>query len=117
MTEPRTMVVTGATDGIGRAAALQLARAGFPILFTARSRPKAESVLNELREAAPGLPHAFVEADFSVMAQVRRAADEIAAQAPVLRGLVHCAGIIENQVRLTPDGLELNFAVNYLSRY
>jgi NAD(P)-dependent dehydrogenase (short-subunit alcohol dehydrogenase family) len=88
-----TWVVTGGTDGIGHATALHLARAGFPVIFTGRSRTKAESALSELRGAGPGLPHAFVEADFSLMTQVRRAADEILAQAPRIRGLVHCAGI------------------------
>jgi NAD(P)-dependent dehydrogenase (short-subunit alcohol dehydrogenase family) len=116
-TEAGSMVVTGATDGIGRATAIHLARAGFPVIFTARSRTKAEAVLAELRSAGPGLPHAFVEADFSLMVQVRQAAEQIIAMAPKIRSLVHCAGIIENRVQLTPEGIELNFAVNYLSRY
>jgi NAD(P)-dependent dehydrogenase (short-subunit alcohol dehydrogenase family) len=110
-----TYVVTGGTDGIGRATALHLARAGGRVLFTGRSKARAAEALAELKAASP-LDHRFVEADFARMADVARAAEKISAE-DALRAIVHCAGIISDRPEPTADGLEANFAVNYLSRY
>lgn len=110
-------LVTGGTDGIGRAVALQLARGGDRVLFVGRSAEKGVRVLAELREALPGVDHAFLPADLSLLAETARVADEVARRTDRLDAAVFCAGILSTVPEWTAEGLERNFVLNYLSRY
>src|ERR671916_2036574 len=74
----RTSLVTGGTDGIGRAVALGLARGGDRVLFVGRSAEKGAQVLAELREAGPDSDHAFLPADLSMLQETARVAEEVA---------------------------------------
>lgn len=111
--ERKTVLVTGATDGIGRATALALARAGLRVLVHGRSASRAEAVLREL----PGPGHEAVLGDLASLAAVRRLAADVAAKAPVLDVLLHNAGVFEKTRVLTVDGLERTFAVNHLAPF
>jgi NAD(P)-dependent dehydrogenase (short-subunit alcohol dehydrogenase family) len=111
--ERKTVLVTGATDGIGRATALALARAGLRVLVHGRSASRAEAVLREL----PGAGHEPVLGDLASLADVRRLAAEVAGKAPVLDVLLHNAGVFEKTRVLTVDGLERTFAVNHLAPF
>lgn len=113
----RVALVTGGTDGIGRAVALQLARGGDRVLFVGRSAEKGVRVLAELREALPGVDHAFLPADLSLLAETARVADEVARRTDRLDAAVFCAGILSTVPEWTAEGLERNFVLNYLSRY
>ena len=115
--ERRVSLVTGGTDGIGRAVALELARGGDRVLFVGRSRERGAQVLAALREAGPGADHAFLPADLSMMGETARVADTVAAMAPRLDAAVLCAGILSAVPEWTEEGLERNFALNYLTRY
>ena len=104
-----TALITGATDGLGRHVARDLAADGWTVLVHGRSRAKAEAVL-------PGA-RVYV-ADLSSLAEVRRLADEVLANEPRLDVLVNNAGIGSAAGagrQESADGLELTFAVNYLS--
>src|SRR5665213_4552077 len=78
----KRMIVTGATDGIGRAAVRALAAAGAELTIVARNPAKARATVAEIAAARPGGQVDVVIADLSVQADVRRAAAEIASRYP-----------------------------------
>jgi NAD(P)-dependent dehydrogenase (short-subunit alcohol dehydrogenase family) len=118
LTPPRRVaVVTGGTDGIGRAVAIELARAGDRVLFIGRDAERGGRVLSELEAARPGAEHAFIRADLSLLDDTLRAAHEVARRAPRVDAAVFCAGILATIPQWTVEGLERSFVLNYLSRY
>jgi NAD(P)-dependent dehydrogenase (short-subunit alcohol dehydrogenase family) len=102
-----TILVTGATDGLGRAVAGDLARRGMQVLVHGRSAERAQAVAEEIAAAGVHL------ADFSSLAQVRALAGEL----PHVDVLVNNAGLISEERLLTDDGLELTFQVNHLAPF
>ena len=100
-----TVLVTGATDGLGRVVASDLASLGFDVLVHGRAAERAEAVASEIGAAGVHL------ADFSSLAQVR----ELAASLPHVDVLVNNAGLISEQRVVTGDGIELTFQVNHLA--
>lgn len=116
MTRP-TYLVTGATDGIGRQTALNLARHGARVLVHGRNRGRAQATVAELRAAAD-LPELIpVTGDFSSLAQVRQLAREIRSGTGRLDAIVHNAGVYMKSRVLTEDGLETTFQVNHLAPF
>jgi len=109
----RTCVITGPTSGIGRVAALELARAGARLVLICRNPDKARALLAELADG----DHRVVTADFQSLDAVRHAADEIAAMDIPLDVLLNNAGLVALNRTLTPDGLEMTFAVNHLAPF
>lgn len=109
-------VITGATSGIGLAAARRLAKGGARLVLIARSRGKAEAVQAELA-AAYGIQADLVIADFNRLSEVRAAADAIRARYPVIDVLINCAGLFSPHQRMTPDGNEMTFQVNHLASF
>lgn len=109
---PRTVVLTGASDGIGAAAAQQLSAQGHRVLIVGRSPSKTEAVARETG-AEP-----FV-ADFARLDEVRRLADELAAAAgPAgIDVLANNAGGIFGDHTPTVDGFELTIQVNHLAPF
>jgi NAD(P)-dependent dehydrogenase (short-subunit alcohol dehydrogenase family) len=111
------VLVTGATDGLGRALAQALAQAGETVLVHGRSEERIAATLAEL----DGDARAY-RADLSSLDEVDRLADELLANEPQLDVLVNNAGIGSDVPgggarQESPDGVELRFAVNYLSGY
>jgi NAD(P)-dependent dehydrogenase (short-subunit alcohol dehydrogenase family) len=113
----RVSLVTGGTGGIGRAVALGLARGGDRVLFVGRSEERGARVLAGLREARPGVEHAFLPADLSLLSETARVAVEVARLTDRLDAAVFCAGILSTVPEWTAEGLERNFVLNYLTRY
>lgn len=111
----RTVLVTGATRGIGKATALGLARLGARVAITGRDRVRTEAAAGEVR-AAGGQVDSFV-ADLSSQAEVRRLADEALERLSRIDVLVNNVGGYWNTRRITPDGLEHTFAVNHLAPF
>lgn len=114
MSAPRTALITGSTDGIGKAAALALARAGLRVVVHGRNRPKVEAALAELTAAAPGADLHGVSFDLGSFTTVRRGAKEILDTVDRLDVLVCNAGIYANERVLVADGLEATLAVNHV---
>jgi NAD(P)-dependent dehydrogenase (short-subunit alcohol dehydrogenase family) len=113
-----TAVVTGASAGIGKAAAIALAGMGWNVVGVGRDPARSAAAEAELRAAAaPGARVDFVRADFMSMADVRRAAREIAALAPRIHVLINNAGGVRDRLVVTPDGLEATFAANHLAPF
>jgi NAD(P)-dependent dehydrogenase (short-subunit alcohol dehydrogenase family) len=112
----KTVLVTGATDGLGLAVARRLAELGAGILVHGRNPQKLERVLARLPAGRSSGPHGYL-ADLSSLEETRRLARDIAAEHDGLDALVNNAGIVESERRLSTDGHELVFAVNYLSHF
>ena len=102
-----SVLVTGATDGLGRVVAADLAARGFAVHVHGRSEERAQAVAEEIGAAGVHL------ADFAVLAQVRSLAEAL----PPLDVLVNNAGLISERHVVTGDGIELTFQVNHLAPF
>ncbi len=111
----KTIVITGATSGIGEVAAVRLAEQGARIVFIARDRERADATLGKLR-AANRADHKVHLADLSLLAEMKRVAQEIAAE-PQIDVLINNAGALFNKRSETADGLERTFALNHMSYF
>lgn len=106
----RTIVITGASDGIGAAAARRLRQRGDDVVVVGRSPGKTAAVAAEL-----GADH-FV-ADFADLSQVRALADKIRSTYPRIDVLANNAGGMFTTIQTTGDGYEMTFQVNYLAPF
>jgi NAD(P)-dependent dehydrogenase (short-subunit alcohol dehydrogenase family) len=117
-----TVLVTGATDGLGRSVAGQLAAAGATVLLHGRDPARGEQALREMRERTENDQLQLFLADFSSLDEVRRLADEVTAEQEHLDVLINNAGVGggprgERERSLSRDGHELRFQVNYLAGF
>lgn len=111
------IVITGATSGIGRAAAEQLARRGVPLVLIGRDGTKARAVHADIQKSAGATPMELETADLSVQADIRRAAAAILGRHAAIGGLINNAGVIYRHRQLSADGIEMTFAVNHLAPF
>jgi len=118
-----TILITGATDGLGRALAHDLAAGGATVLLHGRDPDRLTATRDEIA-AATGAPDRLrtYRADLASLAEVRQLADDVLAAEPRLDVLVNNAGIGTTvpggpERQESTDGFELRFAVNYLSGY
>ena len=112
----KIVLVTGATDGIGKQTALELAQLGARVLAHGRSAERCRAVVEEIKQRT-GNEADYLVADFASLQQVRAMAAEVKAKHDRLRVLVHNAGVLMRERRLTGDGLETTFAVNHLAPF
>jgi NAD(P)-dependent dehydrogenase (short-subunit alcohol dehydrogenase family) len=106
----RTIVITGASDGIGAAAARRLRQSGENVVVVGRSESKAAAVAAELDAA-------YFVADFADLSQVRALADKIRSEYPRIDVLANNAGGMFTKVHDTADGHEITFQVNYVAPF
>ena len=99
----KTIVITGATSGIGEVAAIRLAEQGARIVFTARDRERADATMAKLQKANPASEHASHLADLSLLAEQKRVAGEIAAE-PQIDVLINNAGALFDKRRKRRTG-------------
>src|SRR5882672_9936642 len=104
----KTVIITGATSGIGEVAAIHLAEQGARIVFTARDKARADATLAKLKQAGAA-DHAVHMADLSTLAEMKRIGAVLAAE-PQIDVLVNNAGALFNKRQETPNGLEMTFA-------
>jgi len=119
--DEQVILVTGATDGLGRGVATELARDGATVLVHGRSPERLEATTAGLRSDTGADVRGYL-ADFASLDEVRRMADEIAEREPRLDVLVNNAGIGtslpgDGKRMVSADGHELRFAVNYLAGF
>ena len=111
------VLVTGATDGLGKRVASELARRGARVLLHGRSEERLKATLGEIREGSGSDRLCSYLADFSSLEEVRGLAGRILSDEGRLDVLVNNAGIIVRERDESQDGYELTFAVNYLSHF
>jgi NAD(P)-dependent dehydrogenase (short-subunit alcohol dehydrogenase family) len=115
MDERKTAVVTGATSGLGEAAALALVARGWSVLIVGRDAARGAAVVAQAR--AGGGVADLVTGDLLTIAGVRRLGDELRARAPKLQLLVNNAGGTFSRLERTSDGLERTFALNVMAPF
>jgi len=114
----QTILITGATDGLGRAVARELAAQGASLILHGRSAAKGADLLAELRAAGATGRLSYELADFSSLEDIGKLADRILTTYDRLDVLVNNAGIgVELARQESQDGLELTFQVDYLAAY
>jgi NAD(P)-dependent dehydrogenase (short-subunit alcohol dehydrogenase family) len=114
VTAPGTVVVVGATSGIGRAAAGQLAALGHRVIAVGRDERRGKALLADLGTRAPA-PHEFVPGDVSTAAGVARVADRVRDLTGTVDVLINAAGLVAPKREVSADGVELNLAVHHLA--
>ena len=115
--EQETILVTGATDGLGKRVASELAQRGATVLLHGRSRERLQATLEEVRKETGSERSRHYLADLSSLKEVQELAGRILSDEERLSVLVNNAGIISRERTITEDGYELTFAVNYLSHF
>ena len=114
----QVILVTGATDGLGRGVAADLASRGATVLLHGRSPERLERTLAELRDETGSEKLRTYRADFASLAEVRAMAAEVAANEERLDALVNNAGIgFLPEREFSQDGVELVLQVDYLAGY
>jgi NAD(P)-dependent dehydrogenase (short-subunit alcohol dehydrogenase family) len=113
----RQALVTGATSGIGQAAAIGLAQAGFDVTILVRDHERGEAARQAILAKAPGARVDLLGGDLASQRSVRKAAAEFLKSTPELHVLVNCAGVFLPRREVTEDGVERTLAINYVGGY
>jgi NAD(P)-dependent dehydrogenase (short-subunit alcohol dehydrogenase family) len=118
----QTILVTGATDGLGRGLAGELAAAGATVLVHGRDQARGRQTVEKIMAETGNQGVHWLRADLSSLDEVRGLADQVIAEQTALHGLINNAGIGttlpgEGRRMTSRDGYELRFAVNYLAGY
>jgi NAD(P)-dependent dehydrogenase (short-subunit alcohol dehydrogenase family) len=113
----KTVVITGATSGIGEVAACQLAERGARIVLVARDRTRGAQTLQRLEGIAPGRSHTAHYANLSRLTEMKRVAEAIAASESQIDVLINNAGALFATRQVTGDALELTFATNHIAYF
>src|SRR5262245_13806814 len=120
--DEQVILVTGATDGLGRGVAERLAAGGATVLVHGRDDARGEATIGDIRDATGNERLRWYRADLATLADVRALAERVAAEEPRLDVLVNNAGIGttlpgDGARQVSADGYELRFQVNYLAHY
>jgi len=110
-------IITGATSGVGLAAAEALARKGARLALVGRDPGRGTAALQRIRAAAPGSEVTIHYADLFRLAEVRRLGDELLQAYPRIDVLVNNAGAMFQRREVTPDGLERTLALNHMAYF
>jgi NAD(P)-dependent dehydrogenase (short-subunit alcohol dehydrogenase family) len=113
----KTVVITGATSGLGRIAAVRLAGMGARLVIVGRDRGRVFETLTEVSRAGQGISHAAYVADMALVADAKRVGAEIAAGEPRIDVLINNAGTIFGTREATAEGLERTFALNHMGYF
>ncbi|MEM7512090.1 MAG: SDR family NAD(P)-dependent oxidoreductase [Bacteroidota bacterium] len=111
----KVAVITGGTDGIGAATAIELCRLGAKVIILGRTQAKADIILDRAERLTGSME--VIVSDFSLMRNVQEAASILKEQVDRIDILIHAVGILLPRAEHTPEGIEKDFAVSYLSRF
>jgi len=113
----KVVAITGATSGIGQAAAENMASMGARIVQLARDLERGKEALKRLRERTPDVSHSIYYADLSRISETKQVAAQIVEAEPRIDVLVNNAGAMFGSRQLTADGLERTFALNHMAYF
>ncbi|MFL6059678.1 MAG: SDR family oxidoreductase [Marmoricola sp.] len=113
----KTIVITGASDGIGLESASQLAKQGHHLVLVGRNPGKLEAAVARIASESPQCPVESFACDFADLSAVRELAGALLAAYPRIDVLVNNAGTVFDKRTLTGDGFEATFAVNHLAGF
>ncbi len=113
----KTVLITGANQGIGKASAIALGKMGAQLVLVCRNEEKARAAITDIQAATGRNDVELVVADMASQADVRRAAAEFKAKHDRLDVLLNNAGVLVTSRRLTKDGIEETLAINHLAYF
>lgn len=113
----KTILITGSTDGIGKLAAIKLAKDGHEIYLHGRNSEKLEAVISEIKTASNNDNIKGFVADFADLEAVKKMAATINKDLSKLDVLINNAGVYKSSVSTTNDNLDIRFAVNYFGPF
>jgi NAD(P)-dependent dehydrogenase (short-subunit alcohol dehydrogenase family) len=117
MAERRVAVITGASSGIGRVAAMALAADGWRVFGVGRDQERTAAAAAQIRAASSGGEVVMLQADLALLADAARVAREVAARTDRIDVLVNNAGGMAKEKVMTSEGYEQNFAGNHLGPF
>jgi len=113
----KTILITGGTSGIGKAAAVALAAMGANVVIVGRNQKRGEAAVEEIRARSHNESVELMLADLSVKAEVRGLAEEFQERHDRLDVLANNAGLVHSKRTETPDGIETTLAINHLAPF
>ncbi|OGM92827.1 hypothetical protein A2935_03850 [Candidatus Wolfebacteria bacterium RIFCSPLOWO2_01_FULL_47_17b] len=117
MTNQKIILVTGGTSGIGRETVKGLASTGATIVFTARDIKKGEDTKREIRNETGNNSVEYLMCDLASFPSIRECVEEFKKRYQRLDVLINNAGVLSQERQESIDGIEFNFAVNYLAPF
>ncbi len=113
----KTILITGATDGIGKQTAIELAAMGHQIILHGRNRERAEKAVDEISRHTGHQKVSYYLADLSDFESIRQMAERISQDHDKIDVLLNNAGVLNMEKVILPNGLEETFMVNHLAHF
>lgn len=113
----RTCLITGATDGIGKESAIEMAKNGYNLILIGRSKEKGKKVTEEIRKVAESIDIEYFVANLMLMKEVSRVADEVSKKYDKIDVLINNVGAYFAFRDVTEEGFERTFALNHLGYF
>ena len=113
----KTVIISGATNGIGKAAAIELSKENPKLLFTYRNQSLADELLAEIKDISPNTQVQSVYCDFSDQDSIKKCTHEINDLCANIDVLINNAGVVNTSYHETGEGIENTFAVNHLGYF
>ena len=113
----KTVIISGATNGIGKAAAIELSKENPKLLFTYRNQSLADELLAEIKDISPNTQVQSVYCDFSDQDSIKKCTNEINDLCANINVLINNAGVVNTSYHETGEGIENTFAVNHLGYF
>lgn len=113
----KVILITGSTDGIGKLAAINLAKEGHEVYLHGRNPEKLANAINEVKSISGNAKVKGFVADLSDLDAVRQMAQQIRKELPKVDVLINNAGVFNSAAHLNKNGLDMRFVVNYLAPY
>ena len=112
----KIVLITGATDGIGKQTAIKLVEMGANVIVHGRNNSRGETTVDDIKDKT-GKAVSFVQADLSSLSQVARLAEELKKAHDRIDVLINNAGVFQREQVFSDDGYEMTFAVNHLAHF
>jgi NAD(P)-dependent dehydrogenase (short-subunit alcohol dehydrogenase family) len=113
----KTILITGGASGIGKGVAMHYLKKGDRVIVVGNSATNGSAFCNETKQLGIDERAVFLQADLSLVAENKRVIGEVKTRFPVLDMLIFCAAKHSKVYTETTEGLELTFALDYLSRF